>query len=72
VAERFKSGQPIPRSGLPADIAAAALFLASDDASFINGHDLLVDGGLIAGRLWTPQQQGLREAAAALRGVAEG
>lgn len=70
VRERFKSGQPIPRSGLPEDIAAAALFLASDDASFINGHDLVVDGGLIAGRLWTPQQQGLREAAAALRRAA--
>jgi NAD(P)-dependent dehydrogenase (short-subunit alcohol dehydrogenase family) len=71
VRERFKSSQPIPRSGLPADIAGAALFLASDDASFINGHDLVVDGGLIAGRLWTPQQQGLREAAAVLRRAEE-
>lgn len=36
----------IPRLGEPNDVAAAALFLASDDSSFITGHDLLVDGGL--------------------------
>ena len=32
------------------DIAAAAVFLASDDARFITGHDLVVDGGISAGR----------------------
>ena len=32
------------------DIAAAAVFLASDEARFINGHDLIVDGGITAGR----------------------
>lgn len=36
---------PLPRAGLADDIAAAALFLASDEGSFINGHDLVVDGG---------------------------
>jgi NAD(P)-dependent dehydrogenase (short-subunit alcohol dehydrogenase family) len=41
--------QPIPRAGLPEDIAKAALWLASDDASFVNGHALVVDGGLIWG-----------------------
>ncbi len=36
---------PIGRTGLPHEIAAPVLFLFSDDASFITGHDLLVDGG---------------------------
>jgi len=42
--------QPIPRIGMPDDIARTALFLASDASSLINGHDLVVDGGLSAGR----------------------
>jgi NAD(P)-dependent dehydrogenase (short-subunit alcohol dehydrogenase family) len=48
--EMLKSAQPIPRAGLPADIAAAAVFLASDEASFITGQELIVDGGLLGGR----------------------
>ena len=36
---------PLPRAGLAQDIAAAALYLASNEASFVNGHDLGVDGG---------------------------
>ena len=36
---------PLPRSGLAKDIANAALFLASDEGSFVNCHDLVVDGG---------------------------
>jgi NAD(P)-dependent dehydrogenase (short-subunit alcohol dehydrogenase family) len=42
------SRTPWPRLGRPADIASAALFLASDEASFITGHNLLVDGGWMA------------------------
>src|SRR6201986_2281091 len=57
--EVYKSAQPIPRAGLPEDIAHAAVFLASDESSFINGHDLVVDGAITGGRNWTPQQQGL-------------
>ena len=37
---------PIGRIGSPEEIATAALFLASDDSSFVNGAELLVDGGL--------------------------
>jgi 3-oxoacyl-[acyl-carrier protein] reductase len=35
--------------GEPADVAAAYLFLASDEAAFINGAVLNVDGGLVVG-----------------------
>jgi len=42
------SRTPWPRLGRPEDIASAALFLASDEASFITGHNLLVDGGWMA------------------------
>jgi NAD(P)-dependent dehydrogenase (short-subunit alcohol dehydrogenase family) len=52
--------QPIPRAGITDDIALAAVFLASDESSFVNGHDLVVDGGLIGGRQWSAQQEGLR------------
>ena len=40
---------PLHRSGLPHDIATAALFLASDEGAYVNCHDLVVDGGMIAG-----------------------
>lgn len=46
--DRFKQSCPIGRAGRPAEIARAALFLASDDASFVTGTDLLVDGGYTA------------------------
>jgi NAD(P)-dependent dehydrogenase (short-subunit alcohol dehydrogenase family) len=56
--EVYKTAQPIPRAGLPEDIAHAAVFLASDESSFVNGHDLVVDGAITGGRNWTAQQQG--------------
>ncbi len=40
---------PMRRSGLPHDIATGALFLASDDAAFVNCQDLVIDGGMTAG-----------------------
>lgn len=39
---------PLPRAGLPEDIAYAALYLASDEGSFINCQDIVVDGGRTA------------------------
>lgn len=46
----FNSFQPIPRPGEGSDIAEAALWLASDHSTFVNGHSLFVDGGVTAGR----------------------
>jgi NAD(P)-dependent dehydrogenase (short-subunit alcohol dehydrogenase family) len=48
--------QPIKRAGLPEDIAHAALWLASDDSTFVNGEALVVDGGLSGGRSWSESQ----------------
>ena len=45
---------PQRRYGEPAEIASAAVFLASDDASYITGHTLNVDGGFLAAGLMFP------------------
>jgi NAD(P)-dependent dehydrogenase (short-subunit alcohol dehydrogenase family) len=42
----FAAQHPVGRVGQPDEVAAAVVFLASDTASFITGHDLKVDGGL--------------------------
>ncbi len=46
-------GLPLGRSGFPADISNAALWLASSESSFVTGHALVVDGGLTSGRPWS-------------------
>ncbi len=55
--------QPLKRAGEPRDIANAALWLASSESSFVNGHALVVDGGLTCGR-------GFTEMTAAFTGLA--
>jgi meso-butanediol dehydrogenase/(S,S)-butanediol dehydrogenase/diacetyl reductase len=45
----FESAIPLHRYGRPEEIAAAVAFLAADEASFVNGANLLVDGGVTAG-----------------------
>lgn len=74
VKEGFATIQPIPRAGLPDDIAQAAVFLASDGSGFVNGQDIVVDGGMtsvtrgwsaiVAGRAETARL--IKEAAATL------
>jgi len=46
--EYSQARTPWPRLGRPEDVAGAALFLASDDAAYVTGHNLLVDGGWMA------------------------
>jgi NAD(P)-dependent dehydrogenase (short-subunit alcohol dehydrogenase family) len=46
----FREQHLLGRTGKPEEVAAAALFLASEDASFVTGHALAVDGGYLAGR----------------------
>jgi NAD(P)-dependent dehydrogenase (short-subunit alcohol dehydrogenase family) len=48
VKARLVHVQPIPRAGLPEDIANAALWLASDESSFVTGQAIVVDGGWVA------------------------
>jgi meso-butanediol dehydrogenase/(S,S)-butanediol dehydrogenase/diacetyl reductase len=49
IFETLARWYPVGRVGRPEDIAAAVCFLASDEAGFVNGANLVVDGGLTAG-----------------------
>jgi NAD(P)-dependent dehydrogenase (short-subunit alcohol dehydrogenase family) len=57
--------QPNGRALRPEDVARAALWLASDDAEFVTGHALVVDGGVSGGERWSRRQS--RGAAARAR-----
>jgi NAD(P)-dependent dehydrogenase (short-subunit alcohol dehydrogenase family) len=48
IKQIFSRVMPAGKPGLPSDIASAALFLASPENGFINGADLVVDGGMLA------------------------
>jgi NAD(P)-dependent dehydrogenase (short-subunit alcohol dehydrogenase family) len=58
VAPWLAAGIPLGKAGFPADIASAALWLASSESSFVTGHALVVDGGLTSGTSWSRMVQG--------------
>jgi NAD(P)-dependent dehydrogenase (short-subunit alcohol dehydrogenase family) len=53
IRQQFIDLHMLKRPGRPEEVAACALFLCSDDASFVTGHALVVDGGFTAGRKLT-------------------
>lgn len=46
--EQLAALQPWPQAGTPEDVASVAVFLASDDSTFVTGSDYAVDGGIVA------------------------
>ena len=56
IAQNAHDLQPVPKSGMPEDIAKACLFLASDASAFVSGANLVVDGALTIGprHAWDP------------------
>ena len=58
VEAMLSRSQPIRRAGLPEDIAQAALWLASDESSFVTGQAIVVDGGWMASARTGPSRVG--------------
>ena len=71
ILQMSSAAQPVPRPGMPDDIANAVAYLASDAASFVTGTSLIVDGGITVGprHCWDPEAPGLFDA---LQAMAEG
>jgi NAD(P)-dependent dehydrogenase (short-subunit alcohol dehydrogenase family) len=55
LADALKHAQALGRIGTPEDVARAALWLASDESSWVTGTAQVVDGGAFAGRPWSRQ-----------------
>lgn len=51
----FVSDTPLRRFGLPEEVAAVAVLLASDEAAYMTGTELNIDGGILAGSAATPK-----------------
>jgi NAD(P)-dependent dehydrogenase (short-subunit alcohol dehydrogenase family) len=63
--------KPLGRAGLPADIANAALWLASSESSWVTGQALVVDGGLTVGRGWSQSLHRIDQLKVHVRSVLE-
>ena len=61
IAQMSSNAQPVARGGQPRDIANAVAFLAGEEASFMTGASLVVDGGITLGprHSWDPEEPGL-------------
>ena len=68
IKQMSANAQPVARSGMPDDIANAVAFLASEDASFMTGASLIVDGGITVGprHSWDPEAPGMFDALLAM------
>ena len=72
VKETFATLQPIPRAGLTEDIARAAVYFASDGSSFVNGQDIVIDGGLTTvTRGWSAMVAGRGEMGRRIKAAAD-
>jgi NAD(P)-dependent dehydrogenase (short-subunit alcohol dehydrogenase family) len=60
IKEIYAKASPIPRAGIPDDIAQCVLWLASDRSTFVNAIDIIVDGGVLGGRNYSQHQEGLK------------
>ncbi len=71
VKDAFATLQPIPRAGATEDIARAAVFLAGDGSSFVNGQDITIDGGMTTvTRGWSTMVAGRGEMSRRLKAAA--
>jgi len=66
IAQIYAKASPIPRSGIPDDIAQCVLWLASDRSTYVNATDIVIDGGVLGGRNFTQHHEGLKHVRAAL------
>ena len=72
LAKNLAAAQPLPVAGRGEDIAGVAVFLASDDAAFVTGASLVVDGGLTAAGPGLAKRTGRESPLAGLTGVSRG